>query len=196
MVEPNIYCKVSGMTMECIARLNQEDCRLPTVIEIGCADGQGTMRYAGFTGLTICVDPMISGRPDIVSTSKADMPPDPEKMADFKRRTQEFPVKLVQGCSLWPEAIKEVEQLLDWQKADILVIDGCHHPFEAVWGDFKAYYHFVRKGGYVIFDDLYEDCILQAYEKAATEHKMEKVDRFYLPPHNLQDTAALRKTED
>jgi cephalosporin hydroxylase len=200
MIEPNIYCKVSGMTMQCISLLNQEGCRLPTVIEIGCADGQGTMRYAGFTGLTICVDPMIGGRPDIISSAKEDMTPDAEKLASFWRRNSEFPVKLVQGCSLWPESIQEVEQILMEKKADllvdILVVDGCHHPFEAVWGDFEAYYRFVRKGGYVVFDDLYEDCILQAYEKAISERNMEKVDRFYLPPHNLQEVAALRKTED
>jgi cephalosporin hydroxylase len=188
------------MVMECISRCNQENRRRPLVIEIGCADGQGTQRYAGFCSKVICVDPMVADRPDIDSRKRGDvvqdLSPNQDKINLFRRRTQDFPIELVVGCSMWPDVIESVERHLAGRQADILVIDGCHHPFEAVWGDFDLYYRFVKKGGYIIFDDLYEECILQAYEKAIKERNMEIVDRFYVPPHELQDTAALRKTED
>jgi len=196
MIEPKIYCKVCGMTMQCIADFNKKNGRLPLVVEIGCADGQGTMRYAGFCEKVICIDPMVSERPDIFSTKFEDRPADPDKIDDFNRRTFEFPVELIIGCSLWPETIKALHAKLGGQKIDILVIDGCHHPFEAVWGDFEAYYPLVNKGGYVVFDDLYEDCILQAYNLAQEKHKMEQLDRWSVrKPNILQDTAALIKTE-
>lgn len=198
MIEPNIYCKVCGITMHCVAEHNREKDTLPTVIEIGCADGQGTCRFAGFTNMTICVDPMVGGRPDIVSLEKDDwITEDKSTMELFKRRVQDFPVTLVKGCSLWKETLAEVGRILGNQKADILVIDGCHHPFEAVWGDFEAYYPFVRKGGFVVFDDLYEECIEQAFDKARSDHKMELVERWGVRrPDILQECAALRKTED
>jgi cephalosporin hydroxylase len=197
MIEPNIYCKVCGITMQCIADFQKEFGKLPIVLEIGCADGQGTMRYAGFTQATICVDPMVSGRPDIVSLALEDMPEDKEKIDLFHRRNQDFPVQLVIGASLWKESFAAVTRILDGHKVDILIVDGCHHPFEAVWGDFALYYPLVSKNGYVVFDDLYEDCILEAYEKAALDHNMIKHDRWSInTPHILQDAASLKKTED
>ena len=212
MIEPNIYCKCSGAVMHCISLLNSERVKhepnstlphwgpqsighLPSVIEIGCADGQGTMRYAGFCSYVICIDPMVNDRPDIHSVEYKEMVPDAEKFANFMRRNQEFPVKLVQGCSMWPETLQRVREILAGERVDILVVDGCHHPFEAVIGDFDLYYPFVKQGVFVIFDDLYEECILQAYELARDRHSMTEVDRFYSPAHVLQDTAVLRKTE-
>ena len=196
MIEPLIYCKVCGMTMQCIGDFYREFGRRPVVLEIGCADGQGTMRFAGFCECVICVDPMVADRPDIFSRVKGEYPADTGKVELFTRRTSEFPVKLAKASSLWPEAIAEVKSLLGNTKIDILVIDGCHHPFEAVWGDFDAYYPLVSTGGYVIFDDLYEDCILKAYEQAAAQHGMIKHDRWGInKPDALQDCASLKKTE-
>lgn len=195
MVEPNIYCKVCGMTMQCIVDFYNEFNRRPVVIEIGCADGQGTMRYAGFCEKVICVDPMVSQRPDIDSRVKETFAADEEKVAAFKRRTSEFNVQLIMGCSLWDETLASVKQALGKSKADILVIDGCHHPYEAVIGDFNAYYDFVNVGGYIIFDDLYEDCILKAYDEAAL--KMEKWDRWGIKEkHCLQECASLKKISE
>lgn len=197
MIQPNIYCKVCGMTMRCISLFNDEKNVLPVVLEIGCADGQGTMRFAGFTKRTICVDPMVGGRPDVDSRTKSEMTPDSNKILEFKKRTQEFPVQLVRGCSLWPETIQEVKNALGGEKVDVLVIDGCHHPFEAVWGDFEAYYPLVSKGGYVVFDDLYEDCIQQAFDLAKEKHRMVEVGNWSVKlPHILQHAAALKKTEE
>lgn len=195
MIEPQIYCKVSGMTMQCIADFYKATGRRPIVLEIGCAEGQGTQRYAGFCEKVICVDPMVGGRPDIFSKSETDnLQVDSAKLADFKRRTQDFPVELVIGASLWKKTIDEVEKKLSGAKVDILVVDGCHHPFEAVWADFVEYFKFVSKDGFVIFDDLYEDCILQAYDKAQKDYDLVEHERWSVrKPNILQDVGALRR---
>lgn len=196
MIEPNIYCKVSGMALQCISDFNKENGRHPLVVEIGCADGQGTMRFAGFAARVICIDPMVNGRPDIDGNIRENLPVDIDKIRLFRHRTMDFDLSLVVGCSIWPETVAEVNRLLQGAKIDVLIIDGCHHPFEAVYADFETYYPMVTCGGYVIFDDLYEECIQQAYDKARDDHKMIEHDRFAIKRSDcLQDTASLKKTE-
>lgn len=195
MIDVDIYCKVSGMVQQCAIDFTKETGRKPVVIEIGCADGLGTMRFAGLCERVICIDPMVSGRPDIDSRQRSELKADDHKMADFSRNTNGMPVELVRGCSLWQETIDDVKRRLAGEVADILVIDGCHHPFEAVWGDFEAYDPLIRKGGFVIFDDLYEDCILQAYQKAIDDRGMTIHERWKCAePGVLQEVGALRKS--
>jgi len=193
MIEPLIYCKVCGMAMQCIADFYRKNARRPVVLEIGCAEGQGTMRYAGFCERVICVDPMVEGRPDVFSTNRVGIHVSSHgKIDEFKRRTREFPVELIVGCSLWPDVIDQVRNSLGGDRVDVLIIDGCHHPFEAVWGDFVAYYPFVSQGGFVIFDDLYEECIFKAYQKAQEELGMVEHERWSVRRSNIfQDVGSL-----
>ena len=196
MLETDIYCKVSGMVVECCRTSFLEKKVRPLVIEIGCAEGQGTMRFAPFARKVICIDPMVSGRPDIVSKNLELMPVDREKIETFNTLVRHIntPIGLVIGCSLWPETIAEVKKAIDKEEADILVIDGCHHPFEAVWADFEAYSPFVRSGGYVIFDDTYEECIEQCVQKAISELGYVLVERYSrVEPGMLQEVVTLRK---
>lgn len=196
MVEPDCYCKVSGMALEAIYRLNQEGHRKPVVIEIGTADGIGTRRIAGFCSKLIGIDAMVNGRPDIVSDQKQDMQLDQAKIDEFKLNTRNLPVDLIIGCSCWPDVVERVTDLV-WgataDGADLLIVDGCHHPFEAVWKDFELYSPLVRPGGYVIFDDLYEECIEQAHQKAISQGYVQ-VDRWGVKtPHILQEVGLLKK---
>lgn len=167
MIRNNIYCQVSGMVMQCIADLEND---LPVVLEIGCADGQGVARYGGFCSKVVCVDPMVFGRPDIVSHNSEDDIGgfDQNKLDRFKDNVSHLStsIELVIGCSQWNDVKKSVEEHAPY---DIIVIDGCHHPFDAVWSDFTSYYPFLAKGGFMIFDDLYEDCIMEAFELAKQE---------------------------
>lgn len=199
--------------MGCIAALNAEGRPLPTVVEVGCADGQGTARYAGFCRQTVAVDAMLLGRPDIVPlpdgrfklsehgqdriVSAEEMGTDPEKIQDFKRRTEGLKVDLVVGLSTDPRVVEEVRGALIWGGdglADIVVIDGCHHPFDAVWADVELYHQFVRPGGFMVLDDLYEDCIEQAYQLAIERFGYVPFDRWRVArPEILQEAAALRR---
>lgn len=193
MIKPNIYCKVSGMVMACVAELNRLGRPYPTIIEIGSADGDGTIRFAGFCERVISIDTMLEGRPDVTGVESPE--PDFGRVDAFINRMHGFPVELVVGASLDPKTIKIVRDLLEGALVDILVIDGCHHPFEAVWGDFETYYPFVKKGGFVVFDDLYElEDILPAYERARDEYKMQEFERWrWSRPNTLQECGALIK---
>jgi cephalosporin hydroxylase len=195
MIEPNIYCKVSGMAMRAISLLNDEGHRLPTVIEIGTAEGFGTMRYAGFCSRVIGVDAMVSGRPDIVSNSEEAMDIDTAKRDAFIRNLQGLTdAKLIIGSSTWPSTITGVREALSGQQADLLIIDGCHHPESAVWRDFELYEPLVRSNGFVIFDDLYEVDIMNCYRRAQEERGYVEASRWGVStPHILQECGLLRK---
>lgn len=194
MIEPNIYCKVCGMTMQCIADFQKENNRLPLVLEIGCADGQGVMRYGGFCRKVICIDPMVNGRPDIDSKKFENLVVDNDKLEVLKRRTQDFNMTVIIGCSLWDDTLNKLKEMLGNETIDILVVDGCHHPFEAVWGDYEKYSPFVTTGGYVIFDDTYEDCIQQVVDKVLDTGNYQKHDFFSIrKPDILQEVVSLKK---
>jgi cephalosporin hydroxylase len=194
MIEPNIYCKVCGMVMQCIADFQKENNKLPLVLEIGCADGQGVMRYGGFCRKVICIDPMVNGRPDIDSRTAEKLNVDIDKLNTLRRRVQDFDVSVIIGCSLWDEAFNKLKELLKDETIDILVVDGCHHPFEAVWNDYEKYSPLVTTGGYVIFDDTYEECIQQVVDKVLETGNYEKHDFFSIrKPDILQEVVALKK---
>ncbi|MHA2046056.1 MAG: class I SAM-dependent methyltransferase [Candidatus Thorarchaeota archaeon] len=202
MIINNIYCQASGMTMQCINDLKFDlGDRLPIVVELGCADGQGTARYGGFCEHVICVDPMISGRPDIESYEEDWLTENAGKVKRFEDNTSHIRdnVTLIKACSAWPSTVESVVKALDGREIDILLIDGVHHPFEAVWKDFELYYPFVRSGGFVVLDDLYEKCILEVWNKAQKDLGFIPHDRKALKgkfrkwPDILQDTGALRK---
>ena len=195
MIEPNIYCKVCGMTMQCVHDSYKATGKRPLVLEIGAAEGDGVRRYAGFCDMVIAVDAMMGGRPDIYEKVESGKEIDTGKRDTFLAHTKSIPgVQLVTGCSLWPSVKAKVEEHLSGRKLDILVIDGCHHPFEAVWDDFTTYQGFVRSGGFIVFDDLYEECILKAYNKARDEFGLVEHERWTSKESNVkQDCGALRK---
>jgi len=194
MIKSNIYCQCCGMVMQCIVDLDKD---LPIVCEIGCADGQGVARYAGFCQKVYCIDPMVSNRPDIVSFEFKELDECSQKVDSFYDNVSHVVsnVQLIKGCSAWSETLDEFKKCLGDDLIDILVIDGCHHPFEAVWKDFELYEPFVKNGGFVIFDDLYEECVLQAYEKAKKPpYNMIEHDRKgWNKPNFLQDVGSLKK---
>lgn len=193
------------MVMEAIVRLNREGHPLPTVVEIGTAEGLGTMRYAGFCRLVIGVDTMQSGRPDVVSYEKEEMKTDEARVNLFFAHVRDLSkgqpnetgddiVRLVIGSSSWKETLEQVERLLGGSKIDILVIDGVHHPVEAVRRDFVMYEPLVRPGGFVIFDDIYEEDCLTPYREALETGRYDEIERWRSSaPDTLQECGLLRK---
>lgn len=204
MIFPNIYCKVSGMAMHCIVLSQKETGKLPFVIEVGCADGQGTSRYAGWCRQVLCIDAMAAGRPDLNLNSQIDI--DHQKIDDFIARTKSLAsfnfdgkhslqqVQLIVGLSQDPETVKATGEFVQKTSlCDVLIIDAAHHPFEAVLEDFLLYKDFVRPGGYIIFDDLYEDDVLKVYVKAQEEFSMVEIDRYFEKSDLIiQDVGALK----
>ena len=198
MILNNLYCQASGMVMQCINDLNLD--RLPVVVELGCADGEGVARYGGFCDKIICVDPMVSNRPDIESYKLENLACDEGKVKKFESNTSHIVnhVTLIKGCSAWEESIEAVKKELDGNMIDVLLIDGVHHPFEAVWKDFELYYPLVDEGGFIILDDLYESCIEKVWTIAqddygCIEHDRKKLTgKYRTTPNILQDVGALQ----
>ena len=189
MKQVDIYCKVCGMVQQCLEDLG----RPGIVLEIGCAEGNGVCRYAGQAKKVIAIDAMVSGRPDLFGVPPGRTRVDESKLREFRRQTGKFEnVELVIGCSSWPATIDCVRAVLGDEQVDVLVIDGCHHPFDAVWNDFVLYRDMVSSDGFVIFDDVYEACILQAAEKAIASGQFELHERWKWT-ENLQEIMALRR---
>ena len=59
---------------------------------------------------------------------------------------------LIWGDSKSASTVECLREHLNEEKVDLLLIDG-EHTFEAVVSDFENYRHFVRKGGWIVFDD-------------------------------------------
>ena len=194
MVEPKIYCKACGMVLQCIVDFQRRTKRLPTVLEVGCAEGQGVQRYAGFCDLVVAIDAMQMGRPDIDGVLSEKITVDHQKIEDFKMRNKDFNVALIIGLSQDPWTVKNVQELSP-EGYDIVLLDGCHHPYEAVLADYRVYAPLVRSGGYLIFDDTYEDDISRVVDIALQEgyvtHEKWGVN---IPDLILQEVISLQKT--
>lgn len=211
MINNNIYCKASGMIMQCIHDLQP---KMPVVCEIGCAEGDGVARYGGFCKFVIAIDPMVSGRPDIrwsdeegsTSVDKKTFythhPIDQKKLDKFWSNVSHLNdrelcgerIRLIQGCSLWKGVLDPVRDLMEEKGGiDILLIDGCHHPFEAVWADFDTYFPMVNDGGFIIFDDIYETCIREVYDRAKGFTSEVHEEWLGNKDHGLQEIGVLRK---
>lgn len=162
--------------MQCIIQFqNENNCNLPAVLEIGAAEGEGIARYAGFCKKVIAVDPMIvhpviqsERRPDHFSLEKHDLKHDEQKLVEFTKNTtlRGYDVELVMKPSHWDETLKSVKELLDGSEVDILLVDGAHHPKEAVLKDFNLYSPLINQNGFLIFDDIYEPDVRYAYDIA------------------------------
>jgi len=182
--------------MQCIHDFQKEFNRRPFVCEIGCADGQGTARYGGFCEKVVCIDPMKQGRFDIPSYEIEDIKHDEMKLEAFKSNLSHIGnrVELIVMCSAWPETFEKVKEILGLNEIDILLIDGCHHPFEAVYKDFELYYPLVRGRGFIVFDDIYEPCIRRAYDKAQSAYGLAVHEEWKMPKcDGLQEIGVLRK---
>lgn len=203
MIINNIYCKVSGMVMQCVVDWQKENHpRLPIVLEIGCAEGEGVLRYAGFCDRVVCIDPMVSGRPDLEDYEEKDYSSDSGKLAKFSGNTDHngFNVRLVRKSSLSPSTLTDVRKELMYgdveRSIDILVIDGCHHPERAVMTDFTIYSQFVSDGGFIIFDDTYEDSISNVVKQVLEDERYVLHDEWNGLDHDaklLQSVIAIRK---
>lgn len=182
--------------MQCISDFQKEHDRLPIVCEIGSAEGNGVARYAGFCDTVIAIDAMVSGRPDIVSYEKEDMNVDQAKVDRFKKNMSfvDLNVELVIGSSQWKETVDRVKDILDDRTIDILLVDGTHHPAEAVYKDFELYKDLVTSKGYAVFDDTYEPAVLEAFDKAKELDEWELHEEWEVRrPDILQALKVLKK---
>ena len=67
-------------------------------------------------------------------------------------------IRLIQGNSYFDETEKKIENTIGNKNLDLLFIDG-DHTLDGVKNDFERYNKYVKKGGFIIFDDYHHEII-------------------------------------
>jgi predicted O-methyltransferase YrrM len=67
-------------------------------------------------------------------------------------------INLIQGNSYFNETEEKFKEIINTNKLDLLFIDG-DHTLEGVKNDYERYSKYVKKGGYIIFDDYHHEII-------------------------------------
>jgi len=110
-------------------------------VEIGC--------FAGATAALMLAD----NRTEVISVDLG-LPITPEvvkgNIKDVRESLDRF--EYIEGDSRSEETVQKLQESLGEQQIDILFIDGDHSE-QGVKDDFYNYSPFVKKGGFVVFDD-------------------------------------------
>lgn len=165
-------------------------------IEIGTAYGAQLIEYAGFDRL-LCVDPMYDWVPDVRPDERYDTSKtDERKLAQWLENASK-----VKNAILFVGLSQETchdEGFCELAKgADVLVIDGCHHPWRAVADDYWSYAGLLADEHYVVFDDVHDEDPRLAFENVARDLRVHPrfcyVDEstFHMPRHAVT-TGVLR----
>jgi cephalosporin hydroxylase len=67
-------------------------------------------------------------------------------------------IRLIQGNSYFDETEEEIKNTIGNKNIDLLFIDG-DHTLDGVKNDFERYNKYVKKGGFIIFDDYHHEII-------------------------------------
>lgn len=141
------------------------------VLEIGTSYGRQLPTFVGLASKTVCVDPMYDWVPDV---SEADGfvegKVDEAKLLSWKSFRDQSPgadVELVIGNSYLVHDDSRYTEL--FSNTDILIIDGCHHPREAVLKDFLNFRKHLSREYFIIWDD---HAIMKDVSDAAVDVRM------------------------
>jgi len=122
----------------------------PRVLEIGTGYGSHLPFFAPKCERVVCIDPMYDWVPDIRPDVKFDPAlTDQKKLDEWAGHVEPFKDKgeLVIGVS------HEVSYSSLGGPFDIVIIDGCHHPWKAVMDDYLRLRHVMTTPHYAVFDD-------------------------------------------
>ena len=87
-------------------------------------------------------------------------------------------VNLLQGNSYFDETETKFKDELGNNKLDLLFIDG-DHTLDGVKNDFERYSKYVKKGGYIVFDDYHHTIIKEYCDKLLKENSnIELITKF------------------
>ena len=142
----------------CIARklCDFDDLHRASVIELGTAYGEhlSMLEYCDFIRRWTSVDVMYDWVPDV----RPDEPFDPSRV-DLKKvlrwlecsRSMRFEHHLLVGKTHDMACDTNAPLLLG---SEILIVDGCHNPPEAVTADYWDYQAFLTAEHFAVFDDI------------------------------------------
>lgn len=133
------------------------------VIEIGTSYGQNLKEFVPFTSASLHVDPMYEWVPDLGEDVKFDHKlVDDKKLDEWYKNMDECQVSLDHLLCIGSSfEIHEKDWFIERASgSDILIIDGCHHPLQAVKNDYLNFRKFMNNPHYVVWDDMQEgDCV-------------------------------------
>lgn len=157
-----------------------------SVLEIGTAYGNQLPFYCEHYKRVVCVDPMYSWVPDLKPGSEFEPARiDPRKVHNWTKNAGDA-CELVIGSSF------EVHDDPDWLHVfmpgfDVIIVDGCHHPKEAISGDYLNFLPYMEFPHYVIFDDVQWRDVRLGAEDALSGMEHEKITKKW---NNVEFTVA------
>lgn len=83
-------------------------------------------------------------------------------------------INLLQGNSYFDETETKLKKELSNNKLDLLFIDG-DHTLDGVKNDFERYSKYIKKGGYIVFDDYHHTIIKDYCDKLLKENSTIKL---------------------
>lgn len=83
-------------------------------------------------------------------------------------------INLLQGNSYFDETETKFKQELNSNELDLLFIDG-DHTLDGVKNDYDRYSKYVKKGGYIVFDDYHHPIIKEYCDKLLKENSSIKL---------------------
>ena len=130
------------------------------VLEIGTAYGKQLPSFAPFCERVVCVDAMYDWVPAIGRTTPHDPKKvDKAKIDEWNRNVEPFREKtrLFVGNSF--DMHRDLELRSAASGSNVIVVDGCHHPAEAVRDDYLNFFPLMALPHYAVFDDMqFGDC--------------------------------------
>jgi predicted O-methyltransferase YrrM len=83
-------------------------------------------------------------------------------------------IELIKGNSYYDETEENFKNTLNNKELDLLFIDG-DHTIDGVNNDYERYQKYVKKGGYIIFDDYHHPIIKEYCDKLIQENSSIKL---------------------
>lgn len=125
------------------------------VIEIGTSYGNQLPKFLPYCSQLIAVDPMYNWVPNVQPVEGFEPERvDQAKIDSWRKNAEPWKEKaeLIIGSSYLVH--KDPEARVKLAGANILIIDGCHHPADSVAMDYENFRQFMAGPHYVIWDDM------------------------------------------
>jgi hypothetical protein len=163
--DPDVGCMPSAV-VRALADANPS--RKLKAIEIGTGYGYQLTAY-GALGRVLCVDPMYDWVPDVGHDERYDASKtDERKLADWLQNASTH-----KNAILFVGTSQEVRLDPTFREmaagADVIIIDGCHHPWRAVAEDYWWHEELMADEHYVVFDDVHDADPKLAFDNVARE---------------------------
>jgi hypothetical protein len=141
-----------SLVTKVLRELLEESSHPLRVIEIGTAYGEQLQQLRGCENLKelVSIDPMYDWVPDVKPEDQFDRDRvDAKKVSDWWKNSE--------GLQAWLLISKSHDAPSSGRlvgKFDVLVIDGCHHPADAVEADYWDFVPYLAHDHVAIFDDI------------------------------------------